>query len=456
MDETYGTKKYSMDKVVLLGLFAVALLIARFIIAARSAVELSEPIKLDYAGLSVSIPTGNGWQGEKQWRYRDNTFTLSSFFDTGAGSVTAVVHCRYLLAAMRTSPDTLFEEKASAVDGAIAETGQTWIDQVAIDWAHIRKSKSLFDTFFGTAQLPNNRWFDIEVYQTTGDTDLTEEVFKLVVESLNFEANPLLEAGSEIVAEIKSIGIGRFINNADQQDFYLIKDAMGRTIGFTMDVLASRFAKAAQDEASLIDSGTDAQLNIQATSLFYTRGRFAREQATVFRSDNSFDEFVWKSETGDLAGRRGTELVLDKAGIMTVRKFGQQAEEKNYRIGPAAIPNVFGEFIFSQMLDSGRKRIFVDIIGVDGRILSTLVSRIEMEDSAIAEETAYVFRVELLNDHDFSEQLYLDDQRRILKKVLRQESIYTFERTSAENVLRQFPERADYILKKDKMFEQNR
>jgi len=47
MDKTYGTKEYAADKIAFLGLFIIALLIAYFIVASRSALVLSEPIKLD-------------------------------------------------------------------------------------------------------------------------------------------------------------------------------------------------------------------------------------------------------------------------------------------------------------------------------------------------------------------------------------------------------------------------
>ena len=58
MSGTYETKKYGADKMAFLGLFILALFIASFIIASRSAMVLSEPIKLDYAGLSAVVPAG--------------------------------------------------------------------------------------------------------------------------------------------------------------------------------------------------------------------------------------------------------------------------------------------------------------------------------------------------------------------------------------------------------------
>jgi len=452
MDETSGIRKYEADKIGLLGLFAVALLIARLIVLWRSAILLSEPIKLDYTGLSVSMPVGNGWQSRKQWKFRENAFTLSSIFNPGS---TASAHCRYLLAAAKATPDRLFEQKASEVHGTIAKTDQIRMGTLTIDWVHIKKQEMLFDMFFGTTQLPNNRQLDIEVHQTMGDTDLAEQVFKRIAESLEFENNHLLEAGSEIIAEIKSKGLVSFLADQNREAFFLIKNARGRTIGFTMNVL--------------INSEPDAQLNIQAASCLYIADRYARKRVTSFQSDNSFDRFNARSETSSQAGRSGTELILDKADGLTVKKkFAAWDEEKNYRLGPAAIPDVLDEQLFSQLLDRDHRKIIVDIIDPDGTIIPTLVSRIETKDTVVAEgdpvlqidrkigaqeEAGYVLRIELLDGRGFYEQVYFDDQKRIFKRVIWHGDTYILESATEEEVLRQFPKQANYILQKNKMLE---
>lgn len=495
MNVIYGTKKYGADKIALLGLFIVALLIARFIIASKSAIVLSEPIKLHHTGLSVSIPAGNGWQSEKQWKYYKNAFALSSFFDSGSGSMTALARCRYLLAATGAAVDTVFKEKTSAIGGAIANTGQIQIDipgsaLVIIDWVHVKKPKALFDTFLGITQLPNSRRLDIEVYQAGGDTDFAERVFRRMAESLEFEGSQPLEAGCEIIAAIKSKGLGSFwgshfakearngvpLDNRSWESLFLIKDARGRSIGFTMDVLIAAPVLQEERKTGPLDFGRDAQ-NVQAASFYYIRGRYNREQATFFQGRNNLDEFTWKSETSGIGGRSSAEVVLDGAGVITVsspsgvhrtatgRKFGVKAEDKSYQIGSAAIPDIFGELTFSQMLDSNHEEILVDIIEADGTIMPVLISRIEKNGSAAGqffseaaaqEQVSYVLRLELLDGRGFSEQMYLDDQRRILKRLLRREGIYILERTSAETILREFPERGDYILQKGKMLEQGR
>ncbi|UCF43170.1 MAG: hypothetical protein JSV99_11430, partial [Planctomycetota bacterium] len=297
-----------------------------------------------------------------------------------------------------------------------------------------------------------NRQLDIEVYQNTGDIDLAESVFESMAESLKFEDNPLFEAGSEIVSEIKNQGLDRFLpspyptgpEDAVQSDyrsresFFLIKDARGRSVGFTMAGLTKK--------TQPVNSASNAQLNIQGASFYYLRRRYDREQLTFFQSDNSFNEFAWKSHTSSMEGISGTEVALGDGEIMTIKKLGTRVEEENYQVGPAAIPDVLGELIFGPLLDSGHERIFVDIIEPEGTIVPVVVSKAEPEDFAADEDVAYVFTVEFLDGQGFSEWLYLDEQRHISKRLLRHGGIYLIERTSAENIAKQFPEWADYIL----------
>lgn len=419
MENTYQIKKYSTDKIVLLGLFVFALLIARFITASRSSIMLTEPIELNYTGLSVSMPIGNGWQSKKQWKYQQNSFTLTSDFVPASGSVKGQANCRYLLAAGQTSPEIRFDEKASLVEGVIAKTGQIQTDPLIIHWAHITKPETLYSLFFGTARLPDDRRLDIEVLQATGDIDLAERAFEAVAQSLKFQDNQLLKAGSEIVAEIKNIGLDRFLEPHLEKTsqnifaFFLIKNPAKQTIGFTMDVFNN--------------ADSHLQLNIEAASFSYLRRRYAHEQRTFFQSNNAFDEFIWKTQTASPAARSAARIVLDQAGIMTVGKLTRSSGEKNYRLNPATIPRILLELLFNQMLGSYYERIIVDVVEADGTITPAIVSKITTE-----EKDRYILTLQLLNGSSF------------------------YERTSMENILKIFPERADYILQKNRLLEQSR
>ncbi len=196
MTDTNKVKKLAADKIALLGLFVAALLTARLVVALKSALVLSEPIPLSRTGLSLSVPTGNGWQSQEQWRRQDNNFTLRSDFVPGSGKPTAWVVCRYLLAAETATPQMRLEQKALRNGGVIVQMDQMQTDTLIVDWAHVAGEEIPITIYMGTAELPDNRQLDVEVYEITGDAELAEQAFRAVVESLSFKDNRLLTAVS--------------------------------------------------------------------------------------------------------------------------------------------------------------------------------------------------------------------------------------------------------------------
>jgi hypothetical protein len=438
MDGNHEVKKLKADKIALLGIFVTALLVARFVVGLRSAIVLSEPLELSRTGLSISVPVGNGWQSKKLWLYQEDSFILGSHFSLSPGRSTALVLCRYLFFADRSSPEELFKQRALEMAGSVVNAGKMQVDSLVIDWARIEKPEVLLSMFVGTAKLPNNRQLDIEVSENTGDFKLTEEVFEGIVQSVKFEDNRLLHAGGEIVTGLKNKGINSFVDSQGRKAFFLIGDSSRRTIGFTMDILVSyRFYE---------------KFNIRGAGLVYIRGRNAQERATSFRSDNRFDEFAWKSETYSRLGRSGTEIILHEADRMTVEKIGEESKEKNYYLSAAAIPEIFLEEILLQVLDSSEKEIIIDMIEANGKITPTLVSRIEIaDDSAADSKTAYILKLEFLDGRSFYQQIYFDDQKRSYKKLVRQEDVYILTGTAIEDIKEKFPERADDLPDTNKM-----
>jgi hypothetical protein len=426
-------RKLGGDKLALLGLFVLALLAARFVVALKSAIPLSGPIELPHAGLSVSVPRGNGWHSEEKWEFQENAFVVSSVLTLASSHPVAQARCRYLLATEPTAHRIRFEQRASEVDGTIVKTDQTRAAALAIDWVHIEKPEILLDTFMGTAELPDNRQFDIEVSQITGDTELAERTFKAIVDSLSFKDNQLLGAGAEIIGTIKSKGLGSFLDNHAEQTFYLIEDSTGHPIGFATD--------------ALMKAGRDAPFNIQAAGFSYIGRRHTLEQATSFQCGDNLDEFVYKSEARGSTGRNGTEAVFHKTGTMTVTKSGVRPEEENYRLGPAAIPDVFLDQVLGQMLDCRKEEIIVDIVEAHGKVTPTFVSKIEAaKDSAGGQDAAYAFKLELLDGRGFTEQVYLNDRKQIYRMLLQQQDSYIVERSTAEDIIREFPGYAQYVL----------
>lgn len=186
MNGTHTEKKVGGDKIALLGLFVGSLLIARILVVSKSVILLSEPVRLPHAGLAVSMPAGNGWLSEEQWTYKDDIFTLNSFFMVDRERPRAWARCLYHLQAQQTAPERRFESQAYMVGGFVVEAGQMRAGSVTIDWARIDIPETLFCVVLGTARLPDDRQLDIEVYQTIGNAEMAGRVFKRIADSLQF------------------------------------------------------------------------------------------------------------------------------------------------------------------------------------------------------------------------------------------------------------------------------
>lgn len=436
MDTTYNIRKIGGDKIALLGLFALALLVARVVVASKTAIILSRPIILAHTGLSVSMPAGNGWRSNGQWKYSENGFSLSSDFTVGPDNPSAWAYCQYLLVSRTTTIQMQFEQKASEVDGEIIKTDQRQAGALTFHWALIRKPQTALSFIFGTTVLPYKRQLDIEVHQVINDSEMAERTFERIVDSLDFEDKDLLKAGSEIIAKIRSRGLRGFSDSHNQRAVYLIKDSGMQNIGFTVDVFSN--------------PEQDAQFDVRAAGIFYIKGKYASEQVTSFQSQDDLEEFVWKTETYSRTGRSSIEMLLEEFELITIRKHSEKTEAR-YSLSPAAIPEIFIEQLIGQMLDDNKNDIIVDVIEANGRIVPILVSEIENEEEIADEEVAYLFKLELLDGRGYFEYVYLNDQRQIYKRVMQQKETYVIESTTLEDVMQKFPERANYILQAEKM-----
>ena len=433
MSDFQDMKKRGGDIIGLLGLFVLAVLLAYFTVALKSVVKLSEPIPLSHTGLSVSMPVGNGWHSEQLWMYHKNAFILSSVLMLRPNKVTGWAHCQYQWTAKKVAPEDRFAWKASGVDGEIVETGRTQAEGLTVDWARIERPDILLTTFWGTAGLPNGRQLDIEVHQIMSDPERSKRIFNCILNNLRFKDNPLLEAGTEVVTALKSQGLDYSPNNQNHRSSYLIKDSTGQPIGFTMDIL--------------INSERDARWNVQGAGFLYFGARNDFEQETLFKCSDNLEEFIYRRKFNSEQETSGTEVVLEESGVLKVRTSGRQTETSEYYPGSAALPDVFFDHILRQMLEDNRREIVVDFIEASGKIVPTFISRIEAENL----QAAYVFDLEFLDDQGFSQSVFLDEQKQIFRSVIQQEDQYVLERTSAENIAKEFPQYAQRILHSRRM-----
>jgi len=433
----FKTAKVATDKIAFLGLFVIALLVARLVVSSKSAVLLSGPITLKHTNLSVAVPAGNGWQHEKAWRPRKNGYTLSSVFAPGPGGPAALVLCKYQIALSPVTADLIFEQKAFAIGGKVAATGQIGAGELMIEWAHLKNVKTEMEMFFGAAALPYQRRFNIEVHVGSVDFELGQQIFKKVCENIKFEKNQLLKAGNEIISQIKSAGLSSPLQDIGAGNFFLIKDSGNQIIGFTMEVSGN--------------AGEGSAFNIQMVNYYYIREKYPSEQVSLFQSVDNLEKFYWKSEISGPPGMKGFEIVQSPLQTLTVKSFGREIKEENYQFTSAVIPEVLLDMVFRRMLRSGYKQVMVDVIESDGNVTAAFISQIEQQNTV----EGTVLQLELLNERGFAEQIYLDDKLKIQKQILLGEGV-TLERTNKETVIKNFPERLEYILQKSDLLEQNR
>jgi len=444
MNQTYETKKTGADKIALLGLFALALLLAHLMVASRSAVKLSEPMQLEHTGLSVSMPTGSGWQSEKRFSHKDNCLTVSSLLTSGHGEIITLASCRYSLAPVELAGENWLRQEALQTKADIVNQGEIHSPQPAgeltFHWEHLRKQQGLHDCFLAAAELPNGRRLDIELHQFTGEAEPAEKTFRKIMQSVEFNDVGLLARGAEIIAEIKRAGPDSLLMR-DKKEFFLIKDPARHTLGFAMELLTNSAEPALTKEPNGFD--------IQAASYYYIRGGLPSERLALFQGEAGLGRFIWKSEITSAAGRMGNKTSLDENGIMTVYKLAGRSRQQKYRPGPASIPEPFLELVLTEMLEGGYEEIIVDIIEHNGTIAPVLISALPGETAESSD--AHAFQLQLLDGRGFSQRLYLNEQMRVSRALLQQEKTYLLERTTAEEVLRLFPERADYILQKNSL-----
>ena len=190
-------RKYSAAEIVLLGIFALGLLLGSLVVSHRNKIRLSEAIELKLSGLSVSLPAGGGWQGLEEWKYDQpkDMFFLMGRLNVGS-RVGAIVQWRYMAVSERLRPEEQLSKRAGADEVEIVDVGQIGGD-VVMEWAQAKVRGGLEDIFFGMAHLGRGRIVELEVV-TPADAELAERVFRAVAGSLKLRPVDVLEKGGRV------------------------------------------------------------------------------------------------------------------------------------------------------------------------------------------------------------------------------------------------------------------
>lgn len=223
-------KKYSLEEVALLVMFAFGLVVAGLIVALRGRIGMSEPIELPHSGLAVSLPEGRGWERSAGWSYQTpNEFNLSARLRVG-NQIAAVVHCRYLLASPETDPEQVLTDRLARATLQAARSDRI-VNDITIYWVQAGPPGRIPDTFLGVAILPHGRVLEISV-RAPADHLLAGKVFRLIAEGIVFGSDELISRGVDFIRRFRNRGLGDIIqqqNAADADRIHYTLGTRGRT-----------------------------------------------------------------------------------------------------------------------------------------------------------------------------------------------------------------------------------
>jgi hypothetical protein len=457
-------KRYGADKIFLLALFAFSLLLAYLVVRAKKTIVLGEPVGIPEAGLSVRLPNGNGWQGDSRWEHNEDTLVLRSVFRPSTGADFADVVCMYRLASFRDSAHAWLERYAAQFDAASPEYVTQELETTGLEWVYIKQAERMSDMLAATVPLGRGRWLDIEITQMAAEDDLVRNVFEKMAKHIVIKDNESLGRGIEIVSQLKAAGLDKVTLQPEGSYYYLVKDSSQRDVGFVVEML--------------LKSGNTDQTEIQVAGFSYATKPNRWETAMLFKGDSNLDEYVWESQTDQdrvVQIRRGaltirsqeknvrtsTRVLVSQGERITVHRLGPGFDESSRadstefeaKIGEAAVPGAVIEAVYIQMINSDTNKVMVDIIFGDGQVKPAVIT--VSKASGSESQISHIVKIEYLGLNEV-EETYLDNKMRVVKKVLRRNGILVLEPASQEDLVRRFPERADYILQRSQAIKQGR
>jgi hypothetical protein len=431
------TSKIATEKIAFAAVLIISLVAAQLVINLRSFVRLSAPIELSKSGLAVSMPRGSAWRSDYKWKFDGNGFTINSSFNAGANIGRLYANCRYKLSEKEITAQERFSEYASLLNSEPVEAGQTSIEGLVVDWAKIgdagkQMSSAPFEIMFGVCRLPEGRFLEIEVLATGDEKDLAQNIFNGIIQSVRFTDNGLLKAGIQIVSDCRNEGLAKALDGREKQvSLFILTDASNRPIGFTMDAFMGE-----PNTDTQRSTGPASESEIEAASYFYKKDRVAEEEVGYLRTNNAFTEFSWR------VGNRAIRLEMS-ANDQNLIIQGQDTE-KQYTLSQAAVPEIIADQVLRTFLDSNQNAILIDVITSNGTISPLYAEKIEPADDG-----NQVINVELLNGHGIRQQIYYDSSKNPIKTVFEQDGVLT--RSTAEEIAKLFPERANLVLNHDKL-----
>ena len=430
-------RKYSLEEVALLAMFAFGLLIAGLIVVRRGRIEMSERLELPYSGLSLSLPAGPGWKRSAGWSYETSSeFTRSARLRVGNQPAGVVVHCRYLLASPETDPEQVLTERLAAATLQAVRWDRI-VNDVSVHWVQAARPGRIADTFLGVAALDHGRVLEISV-RAPADHLLAGKVFRLIAESVVFESDEFISRGADFIRRFRSRGLGDTIqqqNAADGESIYLINDARDKPAGFQI----ATFRKIAE--------GSDWS-SVAVERIHSTVGPRGQTSRSRFECTDRLDRFVWQTWRTSLwtSHAIATEVELAGDGSMQITR-ATSSKQLTYRPGEGAVAEILIDQVGRAFLDAYEKEPVIDVILADGAIVPAVISTVDVSrDARNKWGAAYAVRIRFLDRPDAYVQSYFDSEKNLVGKIEKNQGVLYWHKSDRKTLAETFGNRERYLI----------
>jgi hypothetical protein len=447
MQETFQKVKELKSQIAFFVFLCIAVLLGKLLMMSLAAAEFSEPIELEYAGISAAVPTGVQWESQEQWRYGSNSFYLTSTFRSAQGRPSGSLRCRFLLESTASTLDELLSQKISEFSTEANERGYIEKGDFIIQWINIKIPESYYEMYYGIGRLPSNHLIEIEVQKIESEFN-ANAIFEDVLKKLRLEQIPPIQAGIDIIKQMKSKGTAPLLNEFDSPSAFVIIDSQSNPLGFTLEV----FSKPQAKESLVFESEV----------LYYLREPYSHWESASFYGNRDITEYIWRSERITSRSKGEFQTTLDKNGIVTLTELSVPPSDKKYQPSLCSIPEVFSDMLVSYILESETEQVHIEVIESNGKIIPLSIFRVEPDIAKPGlESSASALQINFLDDSGLSQKIYFDENGKTMREILilpvsrrgflsssSSHEILTLVRSTAENLAIQFPEQAEQIKEK--------
>lgn len=442
--------KYSPAEVALLVIFAFGLLLSFLVVSARKKIQFSDPLEAPFDGITVSMPSGNGWQSQNKWQYSgiENAFAIKSVL-VQSNVRLAHISWQYNIAAEEKKTEEIISVASSTAGFLKVRTENINIgglEFTTLIFTSPSKARpdGIENYYYATARLPFGREIKLEVL-AIADADFASRIFDSAIKKIKYTEDKRLAIGEDFIKRSKSSGAAALIKRETERTsrrIYLAREYSPANAinaseyqGFTIDVFSP---------------GKDLRRRggINASAFNYIDGPVGWIGSGLFSCDRSINNFEWKSKQSSLDKRRETGVEIKYAdGVLRCYDVHSMTDriikERVYNPSPLSIPELFLDSLAAAFLDQNTENALIDIILPDGRIVPAEISKTAIAASPSMPTAVSAVRFSMYNKHGKYYELLFDQSGKIVGKIEKIGITFELKRTNIKEVIAQFDQWSD-------------